>query len=290
MIGDWVMPSTAEARLLGDRRLRGATPWVIAIMTFSIVVISAAGLALANTAGTVSRSAAARYSVQIPAGDRSGAAVLAALRSASGVTEVREVPEEDMRATLARWMGKAAESRDLPVPTVVHFDIADEASLDAVERVVRRADGNASVTAHRETLKPLLHSLGTLQWVALGLVLLLAVASAAAVVLAARGALDTHRSTIDVMHGIGATDEQVTRLFQRKIAIEAMIGSAIGGLAAGGALGALATGGAFLGDLTGGATLGWSDVAALALLPLMLTILATIVARSTVMATLRDSL
>ena len=39
-----------------------------------------------------------------------------------------------------------------------------------------------------------------------GLVLLIAVATAAAVVLAARGALDNHRATIEVMHGIGATD------------------------------------------------------------------------------------
>ena len=37
--------------------------------------------------------------------------------------------------------------------------------------------------------------------------------------LAARGALDTNRSTIDVMHGIGATDDQIARLFQRRLAL-----------------------------------------------------------------------
>ena len=64
-----------------------------------------------------------------------------------------------------------------------------------------------------------------LQWLTFGLVLLLGGAAAAAVVLAARGALDTHRSTIEVMHGVGATDLQVTHLFQRKIAIDALVGS-----------------------------------------------------------------
>ena len=53
-------------------------------------------------------------------------------------------------------------------------------------------------------------------------------AAAAAVVLAARGALDTHRFTIEVMHGIGATDLQITHLFQRKIAVDALAGSLIG--------------------------------------------------------------
>ena len=50
--------------------------------------------------------------------------------------------------------------------------------------------------------------------------------------LAARGALDTHRFTIEVMHGIGATDVQVTHLFQRKIAIDALVGSLAGAAAA----------------------------------------------------------
>ncbi|QNP44114.1 hypothetical protein H9L15_06140 [Sphingomonas daechungensis] len=31
------------------------------------------------------------------------------------------------------------------------------------------------------------------------------------------------------MHGIGATDEQVALLFQRKIALDAMVGALIGG-------------------------------------------------------------
>ena len=68
-------------------------------------------------------------------------------------------------------------------------------------------------------------------------------------VLAARGALDTHRFTIEVMHGIGATDVQVTHLFQRKIAIDALIGSLLGGVAAALVLLGLAAGASFAGEL-----------------------------------------
>jgi cell division transport system permease protein len=133
-------------------------------------------------------------------------------------------------------------------------------------------------------------SLRLLQWVALGLVLLLGAASAAAVVLAARGALDTNRSTIEIMHGVGATDFQVARLFQRKIAIDAFTGSLVGAAAAAGVLLLLATGAAFAGELTGGATLSFRDFVILALLPLALTVLATWVARAAVLATLREAL
>jgi cell division transport system permease protein len=122
------------------------------------------------------------------------------------------------------------------------------------------------------------------------LVLLLSAAAAAAVVLAARGALDTHRFTIEVMHGIGATDLQVTHLFQRKIAIDALIGSVAGAVAAAVVLLLLAGGASFAGELTGGAALGPRDLVILAILPFALTALATWVARVAVLRTLREAL
>ena len=63
---DWLFASPSERRLLGEARLRGPTAWVIAIMSFSIVIIGAAGLALANTAGVLTRAIEARYSVEVP--------------------------------------------------------------------------------------------------------------------------------------------------------------------------------------------------------------------------------
>ena len=67
---------------------------------------------------------------------------------------------------------------------------------------------------------------------ALALVVLMLAATAAVVVLAARAGLETHRATIEVMHMLGSTDVQVARLFQRRIAIDAAIGGALGAIAA----------------------------------------------------------
>ena len=92
------------------------------------------------------------------------------------------------------------------------------------------------------------------------------------------------------MHGIGATDLQVTNLFQRKIAIDAFIGSIAGGVAAAAVLLVLAGGASFVRDLTGGATLGLRDIVVLTLLPFALTALATWVARTAVLRALREAL
>jgi cell division transport system permease protein len=289
MVG-WLFAAPAERQLLGAARFRGPTPWVIAIMSFSIMIIAASGLALANTAGLLSRAIAARYSVEVPGGGDDLGALLQAVRASPGVTQADAVPEREMRRTLERWLGSAAASEDLPVPALINFNVRPGADLTLVGRRVAAVAPNARVSSHRANLGPLLGSLQLLQGVALGLVLLLSGAACAAVVLAARGALDTHRATIEVMHGVGATDLQVTRIFQRRIAIEAFIGSLAGAAAAAIVLLFLATGAAFAGQLTGGATLGLRDFVILALLPLALTALATWVARAAVLAALREAL
>ena len=289
MLG-WLFSSAADRRLLGTSRFRGPMPWVIAIMSFSILLIAATGLALANTASVLSRAIEARYALEVPAGGAQLDALTSTLRTMPGVTSVEAVPESAMRKILQRWLGPAANSSDLPVPALVNFDVRQGADLVRLQARVQAIAPGARIIAHRESVAPLLHSLTLLQVVAFGLVLLLSAAAAAAVVLAARGALDTHRFTIEVMHGIGATDLQVTHLFQRKIAIDAFIGSITGGAAAAAVLLLLAGGSAFAGELTGGATLGVKDIIVLALLPLALTALATWVARAAVLRALREAL
>ena len=286
----WLFTSPSERRLLGTRPLQGPTPWVIAIMTFSIMIIAAAGLALAETAHRVSEGAAARYSIQVPGGQTSLPQVMSRVRSTVGVSNAAAVSESEMRQTLERWLGPTGASADLPVPALITFDARHGTDIAALDRQVRRIAPGARTIAHREALGPVLKSLHALQWIALVLALLLGGACAAAVVLAARGALDTHRFTIDVMHGIGATDVQVTHLFQRKIAIDALIGSVVGAAAAAAILIALAAGAAFAGDLMGCATLGLVDILVLALVPIALTVLATLVARAAVLSTLRSAL
>jgi len=287
---DWLFVPPAEARLLGTSRLGGPTPWVIAIMSFSIMLIAATGLALANTAGVLSRALESRYALEVPAGGANLNALITAIRTRPGVTSVEAVPESEMRATLERWLGPAAQSQELPVPALINFDVGPGADLKLIQQRAQAIAPGASIAAHRESVAPLLRSLSVLQVVALGLVVLLSAAAAAAVVLAARGALDTHRFTIDVMHGIGATDLQVTHLFQRKILLDTFAGSVAGGLAAAAVLLLLAGGAAFAGELTGGATLGLRDFLILALLPFLLTGLATWVARTAVLRALREAL
>ncbi|HET7606236.1 MAG TPA: hypothetical protein VFK28_09225 [Sphingomicrobium sp.] len=290
MMLNWLFASPAERRLLGSSRFRGPTPWVIAIMSFSIMIIAATGLALANTAGALGEAIEARYAVVVPNGAQNLDALAQALKSAPGITAVEAVPQSEMRRTLQRWLGPAADDANLPVPALVNFDTRRGADLRPIRQRVQAIAPAAQISAHRDRVAPLLRSMRSVQWLAFGLVLLLSGAAAAAVVLAARGALDTHRFTIEVMHGVGATDLQVTHLFQRKIALDALVGSLAGAVAGALVLLLLASGASFAGEIMGGASLSTIDLLVLVLLPFTLTILATWVARMAVLAALRGTL
>ena len=291
MMMAWLFASPADRRLLPSGRFAGATPWLIGIMMFVMVVVAATGLALAGGARLVREGVAHRYSIQIADGRASEARAVAAARAAPGVTRVAPVPEAELRATLEQWLGPVAagEGADLPLPALIDVELAPGSDPAAVAAAVTRAVPSAQFIADQSRLAPMLGTLTALTAIASLIVLLIALATAAAVVLATRGALDTHRGTIDVLHGIGATDLQVTRLFQRKIALDALIGGTAGAIVAGIVL-ALVAGLGALGDWTDGSLLRGIDLLILVALPLLAAILATVVARSTVLAALRGQL
>src|SRR5437868_9168124 len=121
-------------------------------MSFSILIIAATGLALANTAGVLTRAIEARYAVEVPNGGGDLGRIAAAVRSSPGVISADPVPEGEMRKTLERWLGPAAAaSADLPVPALVNFDVGENANLSAIEQRIRALAPDARIVAHRES-------------------------------------------------------------------------------------------------------------------------------------------
>ena len=291
MIAALVAATPAERRLLGGGRFRGPTPYVLAIMAFVMVIIATAGLALANSAGLAAAGAELRYSVQIVGGADRQPQAAATLRGIDGIAAVRPVDPSAMRDMLERWLGPEGAREDLPLPALIDVDLQPGAKAETVGPAVERAIPGAEFVAHRESLAPLTSALRSLGLLAMLLVALIALATAAAVILATRGELVAHRSTIDVMHGIGATDEQIARLFQRRIALDSLVGGTIGAVVAGLVL--LLIAGVVQGwaDSFGGAVvLRPLDIGILALLPILEAMLATFVARHAVLRSLGERL
>ena len=290
--------SPPDSRLLQEGRLTGPMPWIIAIMMFLTALAAAAGFGLANASSAMDARLAGRLTVQIVDADaesraRDAARVASALETLPGVAKVVQADRAQLAALLEPYLGSDGLDQDLPMPALIDVDLdsAEESVIAEVEGAVARIAPAARVDRHARWLAPIESLFGWLTWLSIMMVLLMAAATGAAVVLAARGALNTHRATIDVLHLMGATDKQVARLFQRRIALDALLGGVTGLVVA--LIVVLLLGwqvGSLQSELASGVTLTWRDWLLLLALPLIFAALATLAARATILAALRKLL
>jgi cell division transport system permease protein len=288
-------PTAPERRLLPEGRLAGPMPWVIAIMMFLTVLAAAGGLGLAHAARGLTARLAGGITIQIVDAnpDRREAAaraVVARLAADPHVVHVHRVEAEEMARLLRPWLGQGVLDPDLPVPILIDADLGGDGrtGLPAIATDLARIAPAARIDDQSRWLLPLAGLIATLKWLAAAVVVMMAFASGATVTLAARGALNTHKPTIDVLHMLGATDKQVARLFQRRIALDAALGGVTGFFAAIAVVEVLGNRLAAVGsELLASGGLGWLSWVVLALVPLLGAALALGVARWTVLAALR---
>jgi cell division transport system permease protein len=282
----------ADRRLLPEGRFAGPMPWVIAIMMFLTVLAAAAGLGLGGAAASLGAGLGNRVTVQIlePNPDRREAeakSAAARLQALPEVESVRRLSSAEMADLLEPWLGSGGLEGDLPIPAMIDAKLIPGARADILRPAVTAAAPSARIDDNGQWLAPLSRLIAALKWLALGLVGLMIGATGATVVLAARAALDTHRGTIEVLHLMGATDLQVARLFQRRIALDALFGGLVGFGAAAFALVLIGRRiGALGSDLIGSANLPPTSWLALALLPVLGVGLAMLVARATILRAL----
>lgn len=289
--------------LIPNARISGPIPWVIAIMIALTVMAAAGAMALNNLARSATEGLSGAVTVQIVEANldtRQKAARRAAqlLEADPLVDAARIVPKEELNALLEPWLGAGFADGDIgdavPVPALIDVELDAAATQTEVARLQIMLDGKvegARVDAQSSWLQPVYSALASLQYLALVLIILLMMTSAAAVWLAARSAFSTHHETIEIVHHLGGTDEQIARIFQRTVAKDAAMGGALGLLM--GITGVLIIGGQFSAldsGMVDGGGLTWMSWLVLLSIPLLGIALAVLTARSTVLRALKRML
>ena len=227
-------------RALGDRML----PALVAAMAFL------AALALAGSAGAAAlvrhwqEGAAAALTVQVPdptqplprTGDGPEQtrldAALALLRATPGVASARALSAAELAELLRPWLGEAGGSAALPLPAVVRVRLEPAApDAAALQTRMTAAVPGTLVESHGEwvrRLAVLARSLQACAWLALGVV---AAVSAAVIMVATRAGLSARRESIEIVHGLGATDGYIAARFARRATWLAGLGGLLGALA-----------------------------------------------------------
>jgi cell division transport system permease protein len=298
MLLDFALPEH-ERKLIPEGRISGPMPWVIAIMLFLTLLAAATGLLLIGAAQQGGDDIASRVTIQIiePNPTRRAAqrvAVTRALRSMPGLSQIKPIPDAQVRELLAPWLGGDVVDADIPIPGLIDVTFAqqpDKAALTQFTKQIRPLASNIRIDSHATWLAPYFDLMRALIILSGGVLLLLLLATSATVILAVRSALNTHRETIEIMHMMGGTDIQAARLFQRRVALDALLGGAIGfGVAAltfwfiSGRFAAVESG------LLAGSAMPWYGWVVLSIIPLGVTALAMFMARLTVLSALKKML
>jgi cell division transport system permease protein len=272
---------------------------VIAILIALVVIAAAGGLALRNLSQAASAGLSSAVSVQViePNPDlraERSAAAIKVLTALPGVTAVRAVPEAELVAMLEPWLGEGASSGDVPIPALIDVELAASAGPAEVARIaaaVKAEVPGAHVDAQGDFLGPVNDALVAVQWLVFGVAVMVALATAAAVWLAAKNAFVAARDTVEIMHLLGASQRQITAVFLRDVLREAVLGAMLGaglGVAAVWLLGqqfaALGSG------MVSGGGLTLADWLVIGAVPLAGVLLAGLTARITIALALKDML
>lgn len=283
-------------------------PGLLAVLVYLAALAAIGGLTAQGFVADWDRRLAGTMTVQIPPAvgaeaeasralaDERREAVLRLLRVTPGIVEARPIDEAQSAALLEPWLG-AELVGVLPMPTLIDVRVATGQPLDRealAERLENAAPGTR-LDDHARWLSDA-RALGrTIAVTGLVVIVLVSAAAVMAVVFAVRTGLGVHRDEIEVLHLIGAPDRFIARQFQRHTSRLAVVGATAGALLAGATVAGLRwaavsaasdDGPAGLGMLLASIDLGPRDWAALVLLPVVATIIATLTARASVLLSL----
>ena len=214
-------------------------PLLVAAMAFLAALALAGVVGVRALAAHWQEGAGSALTVQVPrpadpeAGQTRIARVLAVLHDTPGVASARKLSQGELADLLRPWLSDNAERMAIRLPAVVAVQLgAGAPDLEQLAARLAAAAPGTLTESHGMWVQRLSLLAGSLQacaWLALAVV---AAVAAAVVAIATRAGLAARREAIEIVHGLGATDDYIASRFASRATGLAAVGGALGALAA----------------------------------------------------------
>lgn len=215
----------------------------------------------------------------------------AALQGTNGVRSVHVLTENEIGDLVEPWLGDDVLNGDFPVPGVIAIETTDNSTgiLQTIYSTASRIAPHARMDTHEEWLNDLLRFTRALQLGAAIVVLVIGATTITAIAGGVRSRLALYHADVELLHIMGASDRYITKQFQRHAMLLALRGAVIGAVAA---ILVLALGALIAGEMNVGLLpefkISIAQVIGLAALPAVVTAIATMTARTTVLKALAE--
>jgi cell division transport system permease protein len=225
-------------------RDKGAAPLdvVIAVMAFLAALALGASLIAERTALGWRAGLSDRLTVQVlPTAnetqglDKEVDAALLVLRATPGIVHAAALTQEQTLSLVQPWLGADALVAELPLPRLIDAKITPGAQVDlaSLSAQLKQAAPDSLLDDHARWISRLKGLADAITWSAYGILLLIAIATAAAVSFATRAGLEARHEMVELLHQMGAQSNFIARAFERHYFRSALGASALGAALAG---------------------------------------------------------
>jgi cell division transport system permease protein len=247
-------------------------------MAFLAEITLAVSLTTNGVASLWAADLAQSATLRLPADPATADALLLAaldvLETTPGVARVRALSQDEQQALLEPWFGPDLPLDALPVPQLIEI-VTDGDDLD-VEGLRARLSAQvpgAILDDHTAWRAPLLDAAARVRLIGWSVIVLIGATVAAMITLAAQAALAANARIIAVLRLVGAKDAYIARAFVRRFTLRAAGGALVGMLIGLGVVSLMPQG-----DATSSLLLGVGFEGGEWVWPLLIPILAAIVA------------
>ena len=141
--------------------------------------------------------------------------------------------EKDIQNLIAPWLGEDVALEGIPLPGLiaVEFNNSDTEKLAALKSELKKIAPDIRIDTHESWLNDVLRFTGALQLAAALIVIIISATTITAIAGAIRARIALNKADVELLHLMGATDEYITRQFQRHALALTFRGSLVGVIA-----------------------------------------------------------
>ncbi len=215
---------------------------LFALMTYLSLLSVGAGLWLYDLSDRYASGLAHQATIIIPAQEKNGQNINAdkieklsdqvdKLMSAHpAVNRLTVLTPADITDLVSPWLGSSPELDDLPLPRLISvtFQAESEVNMDALSKRLISLHPDIRIDTHQDWLDRVMRLTVTLKNLALALILLMGGTTFLAVSGAISSKMAIHAPELELIHLMGASDQYLSRQFERYAAYMALKGIAVG--------------------------------------------------------------
>jgi cell division transport system permease protein len=227
----------SELPLKGDTSSRFVV-WLVMVLVFmasiALTTNSYIGALLFHWNQSVTGTLTIQIPVMLDAKDPTSAAtterVLDVLNRHPAVERATAVPREKVTELLKPWFDAGEAVADLPLPVLidVRLSTSEPSAINAVSNSVQSTAPGAVIDDHRAWLNRVIGLAEGLGAIAITAMALVTLALGLTIVFATRASLAEFAQVIDVLHVVGAKDGYIAGQFARRALVQSLIGGGAG--------------------------------------------------------------